>query len=60
MFSVVAVVSFGFYLFQNTNPELWKISGLLVGVYTGGTPNLASLKLMLDVDEKHLFAHSLL
>lgn len=59
MFSVVAVVSFGFYLFQNTNPELWKISGLLVGVYTGGTPNLASLKLMLDVDENtYLLTHS--
>jgi uncharacterized membrane protein len=32
----------------------WKICGkfpgLLVGVYTGGTPNLASLKMMLDVD----------
>ncbi len=59
MISVVAVVSLGFYLFQNTNPQLWKISGLLVGVYTGGTPNLASLKLMLDVDENtYLLTHS--
>ena len=59
MISVVAMVSLGFYLFQNTNPQLWKISGLLVGVYTGGTPNLASLKLMLDVDENtYLLTHT--
>ena len=59
MISVVAMVVLGFYLFQNTNPQLWKISGLLVGVYTGGTPNLASLKLMLDVDENtYLLTHT--
>lgn len=59
MISVVAMVSLGFYLFQNTNPQLWKISGLLVGLYTGGTPNLASLKLMLDVDENtYLLTHT--
>lgn len=59
MISLVAMVSLGFYLFKNTNPELWKISGLLVGVYTGGTPNLASLKLMLDVDENtYLLTHT--
>jgi len=59
MISLVAMVALGFYLFQNTNPELWKISGLLVGLYTGGTPNLASLKLMLDVDENiYLLTHT--
>jgi uncharacterized membrane protein len=30
--------------------SFWKISGMLVGVYTGGTPNLASLQLALEVD----------
>jgi uncharacterized membrane protein len=28
------------------------VGGLLIGVYTGGTPNLAALKLMLDVDNE--------
>ncbi len=28
----------------------WKVAGMLVGVYTGGTPNLVSLRLHLDVD----------
>ncbi|WP_291785521.1 DUF819 family protein [Cecembia sp.] len=51
LLSVLAVISIGFFLFRNSGlSDLWKISGLLVGVYTGGTPNLASLKLMLDVD----------
>ncbi len=31
-------------------PDLWKVGGMLVGVYTGGTPNLASLKMMLNID----------
>jgi uncharacterized membrane protein len=51
LFSVVLVIVTGFFIFQGKGmPDLWKISGLLIGVYTGGTPNLASLKLMLDVD----------
>lgn len=33
------------------NEEFYKISGVLVGVYTGGTPNLAALKHMLDLQE---------
>jgi uncharacterized membrane protein len=51
LFSVLFMVSLGYLLFKNGNlNDVWKISGLLVGVYTGGTPNLASLKLMLEVD----------
>ncbi len=51
VFSVLTVISLGFFLLKNSGlPDLWKIAGLLVGVYTGGTPNLASLKMMLDVD----------
>lgn len=51
LFSVVSMVSLGYFIFHSSGiAEFWKISGLLVGVYTGGTPNLASLKMMLDVD----------
>ncbi|MFD2203072.1 DUF819 family protein [Shivajiella indica] len=51
LFSVLSVIIAGYFLFKESGiRDLWKISGLLVGVYTGGTPNLASLKLMLDVD----------
>jgi len=49
--SVVIVVFLGYLIFKgNGIKELWKIGGLLVGLYSGGTPNLASLKLVLDVD----------
>jgi len=50
-FSVVSVVVVGYFVFRGSGMnDLWKIAGMLVGVYTGGTPNLASLKMMLDVD----------
>jgi uncharacterized membrane protein len=34
--------------------EYWKISGMLVGVYTGGTPNLMAIGMGLKVKEKTL------
>jgi len=57
--SVIVTVVVGFLIFKDTYPELWKVGGMLVGVYTGGTPNLASLKLMLDVNENtYLVTHT--
>lgn len=58
--AVVIMVIAGFLILNRPDtPELWKIGGLLVGVYTGGTPNLASLKLMLNVDEDiYLLTHT--
>ncbi len=49
--SVVLMVILGYILFRQGNDEnFWKVGGLLIGVYTGGTPNIAALKLMLNVD----------
>lgn len=48
--SVVVVVASGYFIFKDSIPESWKIAGMLVGVYTGGTPNLVSLKVALGVD----------
>jgi len=49
--SVVLVVVAGYFIFMDKGmPDLWKVSGMLVGVYSGGTPNLASLKMMLNID----------
>lgn len=50
MVSLLASVFIGFYLFGNHIPESWKISGMLIGVYTGGTPNLAAIGTALNVD----------
>ena len=48
--SVVVVVIIGYVWFKPDGvEEFHKIGGLLVGVYTGGTPNLAALKMVLDV-----------
>lgn len=60
LFSVVAMIVLGFFIFRESGiNDIWKLSGLLVGVYTGGTPNLASLKLMLDVDaETYILTHT--
>lgn len=57
--SVVVVDVIGFYIFNDNQTGFDKIAGLLVGVYTGGTPNLASLKIALDVDsETYIFVHT--
>lgn len=60
LFSIMAVVTAGYFMFRGSGlHELWKISGLLVGVYTGGTPNLAALKLVLDVDsDTYILVHT--
>jgi uncharacterized membrane protein len=50
LISVVAIVSSGYFIFRNVVPDSWKVAGMLVGVYTGGTPNLVSLKVALGVD----------
>ena len=50
--SVTIAVVIGFFIFRNSIPECWKVSGMLIGVYTGGTPNLAALATMLDVDNE--------
>ena len=39
-------------LFFKDLPELWKMAGMLVGVYTGGTPNMSAIGLSLDVSKE--------
>lgn len=62
---VIAVVSghFIFSSFLSADPvfgeHMSKISGMLAGVYTGGTPNLAAIKIMLDVpNEIYIMMHT--
>jgi len=59
-FAVVAAVVVGYFAFRTDDiQDLWKVGGLLIGVYTGGTPNLAALKLMLDVNnDTYLITHA--
>ena len=53
--AVVAVgisSTIGALLFAEQTDEFWKVSGMLVGVYTGGTPNLVSIGMALEAKEE--------
>ena len=59
MVSVAAAVIIGFFIFGRNIPEGARIGGMLTGVYTGGTINLAALKTMLGVhDETYILINS--
>ena len=47
---MVAVIS-GFYLFKEMVPNPAKVSGMMVGIYTGGTMNFNALGASLQVDK---------
>jgi len=49
--SVVILVFIGYFVFKEKIPEIWKVSGMMIGVYTGGTPNLAAIARGLGVEE---------
>lgn len=50
--SVVAVTMAGYLLFaKRIGAGAPAVAGMIVGVYTGGTPNLAAVKMMLGADE---------
>jgi uncharacterized membrane protein len=44
------MVTAGFFVFKDKIPESWKLAGMFVGIYTGGTPNFVALKMALGVD----------
>ncbi|HDP76395.1 MAG TPA: DUF819 family protein [Bacteroidales bacterium] len=58
--SIVTIVIAGYFIFMGKGMvDLWKVGGMLIGVYTGGTPNLASLKMMLNVDpDVYILTHT--
>lgn len=51
MASVVMAVIIGYLIFGGHIDEGAKVGGMLTGVYTGGTINLAALKTMLNVND---------
>lgn len=51
----VSACSFGVsYLFMGKIDELWKLTGMMIGVYTGGTPNMSALGIALEA-KPHVF-----
>lgn len=47
--SVIIMVAVGFFIYRNAIPDIWKISGVLVGFYSGGAPNAAAISVALDM-----------
>lgn len=41
--SVIAVTVLGFYLLKDVIPDAWQVAGLMIGVYIGGTANMAAI-----------------
>ncbi|MDO5442990.1 MAG: DUF819 family protein [Bacteroidia bacterium] len=59
IFAVMVAVTAGYLVFGRNIDEGAKIGGMLTGVYTGGTINLAALKTMLGVrDETFILLNS--
>jgi len=48
--SVIVPILVGFFLFRDQIDESWKVAGMMTGVYSGGTPNLAAIQKALDVN----------
>lgn len=53
--AVLATDIGGYFIFNQGNGDMKDVASLLVGVYTGGTPNLASIKMALGIDETTYF-----
>ena len=59
IFSVIVVSFIGFAIFKDRIDQGWKVAGMLIGVYTGGTPNLVAIKNALGVsDTTYLTVHT--
>ena len=58
--AVVIATAVGFLVFGHTiGEESWKVGGMLIGVYTGGTPNLAAIGTALQIDPTtYIAAHT--
>ena len=59
LFTVLVMIFIGYFIFREDIDEIWKVSGMLVGVYTGGTPNMAAIKTALDVSQEvYILTHT--
>lgn len=48
----VSTVSGGLFLaVRGIRDDAWQLAGMAIGLYTGGTPNLAAVRVALDVDQ---------
>ena len=48
--AIIIIASGGYFIIRHSTANSWQLAGMAVGVYTGGTPNLAAIKTALDID----------
>jgi uncharacterized membrane protein len=53
--SLILCLSACYLLFKDSIPETWKISGLLMGLFTGGIPSLAAISTSFDFGPNSFF-----
>lgn len=59
LFTVVVMIIVGFWIYAGSLEEGWKVAGMLVAIYTGGTPNMAAMKTALNVDQElYIMTHT--
>ncbi|NQT57690.1 MAG: DUF819 family protein, partial [Bacteroidetes bacterium] len=60
LIAVLIASTVTFLIFQpQIGEESWKVGGMLIGVYTGGTPNLAAIGTALDISStQYLSVHA--
>ncbi len=56
---VIMVAGVGSWIVQDGVANAWQFGGMAIGLYTGGTPNLAAIKTALDVDStQYIMMHT--
>ena len=59
LISVLVMIFIGYWIFKGSIKDIWQVSGLLVGIYTGGTPNMAAIKTALGVSQElYILTHT--
>jgi uncharacterized membrane protein len=52
--AVTLVAGSAYFLFRSIVPEAYKYAGMIIGLYTGGTPNLMAIGAALNVNDSHI------
>jgi len=57
--SVLIMIFIGYWIYKGSIKDIWQVSGMLVGIYTGGTPNMAAIKTALGVSQElYILTHT--
>ncbi len=59
LISVLIMIFIGYWIYKGSIKDIWQVSGMLVGIYTGGTPNMAAIKTALGVSQElYILTHT--